>query len=95
MLAAIGPAIGPCCYEVGMEVAGQFEKEFLRPGFSDRPYLDLWETAVASLRAAGLTPNHISIARMCTACNADLFPSWRRDGATEERMVSLIVPPTI
>jgi YfiH family protein len=71
--AAVGPAIGPCCYEVGPDVAERFEPE-LRRGRN----LDLWTAAERSLREAGCA----SVERLdvCTHCNPDLFFSYRRDG---------------
>jgi YfiH family protein len=71
--AAVGPAIGPCCYEVGPEVADRFEAELVRDG-----KLDLWAAAERRLRAAGC----VAVERLdlCTHCNPDLFFSYRRDG---------------
>jgi YfiH family protein len=71
--AAVGPAIGPCCYEVGPEVAERFEP-LLRRG----RHLDLWSAAERRLRDAGCA----SVERLdlCTHCNPDLFFSYRRDG---------------
>ena len=71
--AAVGPAIGPCCYEVGPEVADRFEP-VLRRGRN----LDLWSAAERRLREAGC----VSVERLdlCTHCNPDLFFSYRRDG---------------
>jgi polyphenol oxidase len=71
--AAVGPAIGPCCYEVGPDVAERFEPD-LRRGRK----LDLWTAAERSLREAGCA----SVERLdvCTHCNPDLFFSYRRDG---------------
>lgn len=73
LAAAVGPAIGPCCYEVGPEVAERFEPT-LRRGRN----LDLWSAAERRLRAAGCA----SVERLdlCTHCNPDLFFSYRRDG---------------
>lgn len=75
--AAIGPAIGPCCYEVGDEVAspyrGRFGEEIVSAG-----RLDLWTAAELELRRAGVERVHRF--DVCTACNPDLFFSYRRDG---------------
>ena len=75
--AAIGPGIGPCCYEVREDVAGPFARAFgtelIRAG-----KLDLWAAAEQALRVAGAA----SVERLdlCTACNPDLFFSERRTG---------------
>jgi YfiH family protein len=71
--AIVGPAIGPCCYEVGPEVAERFERRFLRGR-----NLDLWAAGEDALRRAGAA----SVERLdlCTRCNPDLFFSHRRTG---------------
>jgi polyphenol oxidase len=70
--AAIGPAIGPCCYDVGPEVAALFDGDLVNGG-----KLDLWTGAELALRAAGV--EDIERADVCTACNPELFFSHRRD----------------
>jgi purine-nucleoside/S-methyl-5'-thioadenosine phosphorylase / adenosine deaminase len=75
--AAVGPAIGPCCYEVGPEVAGPFEQRF-GPGLVHGRKLDLWTAAERALRAAGCADVHRF--DVCTFCNPDLFFSERRTG---------------
>jgi YfiH family protein len=70
--AAIGPAIGPCCYEVGPEVAARFDGDLFTGS-----KLDLWAAAERALRAAGV--EQIERADVCTACNPELFFSHRRD----------------
>ena len=72
LAAAIGPAIGPCCYEVGPEVARLFDSDLLSGG-----KLDLWAAAERALRAAGV--DDVERADVCTACNPELFYSHRRD----------------
>ena len=71
--AVIGPAIGPCCYEVGAEVSEQFEQDLTSDGM-----LDLWSAAERALRRAGVS----SIERLdlCTHCHPELFFSFRRTG---------------
>jgi copper oxidase (laccase) domain-containing protein len=75
--AVVGPAIGPCCYEVGPDVAEPFATRFGADVVRDR-LLDLWTSAERALRAAGC----VSVDRLdlCTRCNPDLFFSERRTG---------------
>ena len=81
--AAIGPGIGSCCYEVGLEVARQF-------GMEEAGKLDLAVENRIQLIAAGLKPERIELAGSCTFCNPDLFFSWRRDRERAGRMISFI-----
>jgi copper oxidase (laccase) domain-containing protein len=74
---AVGPAIGPCCYEVGPEVAEPFEQRFGGEVLSGRN-LDLWTSAERALRRAGCADVHRF--DLCTRCNPDLFFSERRTG---------------
>ncbi len=74
--ATIGPAIGPCCYEVGNEVRGAYRERFGAAVLRGRN-LDLPEATARALRAAGVRT--IEQIRRCTACEADLFFSHRRD----------------
>ena len=76
LAAAIGPGIGPCCYEVGEEVAapfrGRFGEDVARSG-----RLDLWTSAERALREAGI--DRITRFDRCTACEPETFFSHRRD----------------
>ena len=71
--AIVGPAIGPCCYEVGPEVSSLFDRDLTR----DRK-LDLWTAAERALRAAGV--ERVERVDLCTRCHPELFFSHRRDG---------------
>lgn len=75
--AAIGPAIGPCCYEVGSEVAEPFTAAF-GPDVLLGRNLDLWAAAERALRAAGV--EEVERVDLCTSCNPELFFSHRRTG---------------
>ena len=77
LVAAIGPGIGPCCYEVGEDVAGPFRERF-GADIVCEGRLDLWSATARALQEAGV----VSITRvdLCTACHEDLFFSHRRDG---------------
>lgn len=74
--AAIGPGIGPCCYEVGEEVLGAFAG--LGAGVASDRMLDLPEVARRLLREAGV--EEIDSAGLCTRCDEERFFSHRRDG---------------
>jgi YfiH family protein len=71
--AAVGPAIGPCCYEVGSEVSALFDEDLTVDG-----RLDLWAAAERALRRAGVAD--VERLDLCTRCHPDLFFSHRRSG---------------
>jgi len=77
LAAMVGPAIGPCCYEVGEDVAGRFRDRF-GPGIVSGGKLDLWTAAELAAREAGAT--EVERLDLCTACRPDLFFSERRTG---------------
>jgi YfiH family protein len=82
LAAAIGPGIGPCCYEVGEEVAGPFRERFGEE-VAQHGRLDLWTSAERALRATGVV--RIERFDRCTACEPDTFFSHRRDGVDTGR----------
>ena len=77
LIAAIGPGIGPCCYDVGDEVAGSFRDRF-GAGVVHGRRLDLWGATDQALREAGA--DAVCRFDVCTACGPDRFFSHRRDG---------------
>ena len=94
--AGIGPAIGPCCYEVGGEVADEFRKAF--PQFAEfflleekgKIRLDLWQANRLQLEDAGILPEHIDVAGVCTSCHARTFYSYRAEGPTIGRIAAVM-----
>ena len=80
--AAIGPGIGPCCYEVRDDVAGPFREQF-GAAIAHGGRLDLWSATEQALRAAGAAT--VSRVDLCTACNPELFFSHRRDAGRTGR----------
>jgi YfiH family protein len=83
--AAVGPGIGPCCYEVGEEVLARFED---LDGVARGRMLDLTTVATALLERAGVTA--VESSGLCTSCNAELFYSHRRDGDRTGRQAGLV-----
>ncbi|MEZ5078396.1 MAG: polyphenol oxidase family protein [Solirubrobacterales bacterium] len=83
--AAVGPGIGPCCYEVGEEVRDAFAG--LGEGVASGRMLDLPEVARRLLAAAGV--GRVQSAGPCTSCEAELFFSHRRDAGRTGRQAGL------
>jgi len=82
LAAAIGPGIGPCCYEVGEEVATPFREAFGDDVVRDGR-LDLWTSAERALRAAGV--ERVDRFDLCTSCDEARFFSHRRDAGLTGR----------
>jgi polyphenol oxidase len=81
LAAAVGPGIGPCCYEVGDDIASNYRERFGAEAVRGRN-LDLWTVAERVLRDAGVTA--VERADVCTACNDEYF-SHRRDAGVTGR----------
>jgi YfiH family protein len=97
LVAAIGPHIQRCCFEVGDDVAAQLaacsplgEAAVLRAP-DRKPHVDLRRIVRAQLEAVGLAPAAIDDVLGCTVCEPDRFHSYRRDGARSGRLLSAIV----
>jgi hypothetical protein len=88
--AAIGPSIGPCCYEVDAPVVTPLRAAFpeswerwvmpVGSGGPDHWWLDLWAANADQLEAAGVPRAAILCPRLCTGCRRDLFFSYRKEG---------------
>lgn len=96
LVAALGPAIGGCCYEVAQDVATAVARAAgAEPGgvagcADGRLKLDLRRAIRIQLVRAGLPDSAIHVAPWCTACTVDLFFSFRRDGAAAGRQMACI-----
>lgn len=98
--AAIGPAIGVCCYAVGEDfcraVAESPCADLCLPHIhrdGERPHADLPAMNTAILLSAGLAAEHIDAARLCTCCRTDLFYSHRASRGVRGTMLNLIAIP--
>jgi polyphenol oxidase len=97
LVAAIGPCIGPCCFEVGEDVAATIaaaapeDPAVVRRGAS-KPRVDLRRAVRAQLRGLGLDDARIEDVAGCTRCEPERFFSYRRDGARSGRHLAIISP---
>lgn len=94
---AIGPSIGPCCFEVGPEVVMAAEAAF--PGARaagaiverlPRPHVDLWLLNRLAAESLGVPPDAIDVAAICTSCDRARFFSYRRDHGQTGQLVAFI-----
>jgi YfiH family protein len=98
-VAAVGPSIGPCCYEVDKPVIARLDQAFpgrwgawVRSVGLGKWMLDLWAANEDQLRSAGLRGDRIDNPRLCTGCRTDLFYSYRR--GHKGRLVSVAAVPS-
>ena len=96
LLAGIGPAIGPCCYQVGAEVAAAVRTAFpgdadlLQPTAGGGGRFDLPGANARLLARLGVLPENVERSEYCTACRTDLFFSHRAEGGLTGRMAAVI-----
>lgn len=87
--AFLGPSAGVCCYEVGSDVAEQFDEHCVdsRQG---KLFLDLKKANRTQLVRLGVREDHIEVSSYCTICKPELFHSYRRDKERSGRMLGVI-----
>jgi polyphenol oxidase len=77
--AYLGPSIRVCCFEVGEEVAEQFDAKYVERS-NAKPHVDLIAFTTDILRERGFADERISDSGLCTRCDGSIFHSFRRDG---------------
>jgi YfiH family protein len=95
LVAAIGPSIGPCCYEVGPELRDAFldaghPRDEVERWFHPAGRLDLWTANRDQLVRAGIPPQAVHVANLCTKDDEERLCSYRRDGANAGRIAAAI-----
>lgn len=94
IIAGLGPAIGPCCYQIGAEVAESLRATLedwetaLHHLEADSVYLDLWEANRQQLVEVGV--REIQTSNVCTACHTSEFFSHRAESGTTGRFAAMI-----
>lgn len=98
LVAAIGPHIEACCFEVGADVAAELAGcsslgESVVAAYGNKPHVNLRAIVRAQLEAEGLAGTAIDDVRGCTVGDRERFHSFRRDGKVGGRLLSAIVVP--
>jgi YfiH family protein len=96
LIAAIGPSIGACCFQVGPDVRDAFlntdaqAARWFAPDVGDRLRLDIWQANRDQLVEAGLDPARVHVAALCTATHLEHFFSYRREQQSTGRMLGVV-----
>jgi polyphenol oxidase len=88
-LAYLGPSIRVCCFEVGNEVAEQFDAGYV-DWTGSRPHVDIVAFTKSVLLARGFTEERIFDSGLCTRCEGSVFHSFRRDGKGSGRNLAIV-----
>ena len=96
ILVALGPSIGPCCYQISSTMADHALKklpraqEYIRESLDDGLYFNLRQANKKQLKSAGIKAEHLYCAGLCTSCTIDLFFSYRKEKKVTGRFGALI-----
>ena len=85
----LGPAIRVCCFEVGEEVAAQFDERYVDRSQA-KPHVDIAAFTKELLRGRGFGDDAIIDTELCTRCDGSIFHSFRRDGKGGGRNLAIV-----
>lgn len=91
ILAAVGPSIGPCCFECGAEVAELFPDDIVSKNENGKFKVNLWQNIVRMFTDCGLRRENIEVFEQCTMCKSDIFYSYRKHKEKTGRMGAFIM----
>lgn len=87
--AFLGPAIRVCCFEVGEEVAAQFDAKYVDRTHA-KPHVDVAQFTVDVLQERGFATDRIIDTGLCTRCDGSIFHSYRREGKGGGRNLAIV-----
>ncbi|MBQ8683053.1 MAG: peptidoglycan editing factor PgeF [Clostridia bacterium] len=96
ILAAIGPSIGRCCFEVDTPVYTEFAKlpffdeQYYTPKGGDKVHIDLWAVNRRFMLESGVKAENITVTDLCTRCHPDVFWSHRATGGQRGSLAAFI-----
>lgn len=88
IIAAIGPSIGVCHFEVDADVADKFDSKYIVQ--HEKPHLNLWQLCKDQILSTGVNEKNLTLTDTCTYCNNDLFYSYRGDNMKTGSMVAIM-----
>lgn len=86
LLIALGPSIGPCCYEIDEKVFNPGWESFSTSKVGGRRMVDLARINIAQMKEEGIGEEQIFLIDICTCCNSELFFSYRKEGKTGRQL---------
>ena len=93
ILAAIGPSIGKCHFDVSDEIARLFIKEFggeTAEKYGDKYHVDLQTACLGQFIKAGIPERNVTVANICTYCNSELLFSHRKTNGVRGNLGAII-----
>ncbi|MBS5786561.1 MAG: peptidoglycan editing factor PgeF [Clostridioides difficile] len=96
LICIIGPSIGPCCYEVSVELIDKFVNKFgdlnnnIYVKRNDNVFLNLWSVNESILKKIGVKEKNIHNMNLCTSCRSNEFYSYRKDNKTLGRIGTIL-----
>ncbi len=98
ILVGVGPSVGPCCFEVGLEVAEEFRYAFpsyrediILPGVNEeKRMVNLWKANAVCVQEMGVPETNITMPDLCTACHPDFFFSHRKMGNERGSQIAVL-----
>lgn len=98
ILASLGPCIGPCCFNIGKDVAERLAQSTTGAEARIRQQeslltADLQGINRLQLEQIGLKHSHMEQIHACTACDRKRFFSYRRDGERSGRHLAVVAQP--
>jgi YfiH family protein len=96
LIVAVGPSIGPCCYQVdervrfAMSQGHRDAEQWFSPDGGSHWRLNLWRANFDQLRAAGVQADAIDQSAICTADRLDICYSYRKEGESTGRLAAAI-----